>query len=147
MFFSAARISAAGMCVSFILCTILCNLARAECRVDTVIVKGRVENAPPKAKVRVELVYAKEQVGDSGEATLENATFSIPIEFLTLSRRPVLMGNLREKCDRKPKTVVVTLVEGDQKLDSVSLDFAKDFWMADPTAYTLRSEVVLNGSR
>jgi hypothetical protein len=147
MFFSAARISAAVMCVSLILCTILCSLARAECRVDTVIVKGRVENAPPKAKVRVELVYAKEQVGDSGEATLESETFSVPIEFLTQSRRPVLMGSLREKCDRKPKTVVVTLVEGDQKLDSVSLDFAKDFRMADPTAYTLRSEVVLNGSR
>ncbi len=109
--------------------------------------KGRVEHAPPKAKVRVELVYAKEQVGDSGEATLENETFSIPIEFLTQSRRPVLMGSLREKCDRKPKTVVITLVEDDQELDRVSLDFAKDFRMADPTAYALRSEAVLNGSR
>jgi hypothetical protein len=143
MFSSAARISAAGMWVSFI----LCNLARAECRVDTVIVRGRVEHAPPKAKVRVELVYAKEQVGDSGEATLESETFSVPIEFLTQSRRPVLMGSLREKCDRKPKTVVITLVEYEQELDRVSLDFAKDFRMADPTAYTLRSEVVLNGSR
>ena len=143
MFSSAARISAAGMCIGLILCT----PARGECPVDTVIVKGRVEHAPPKAKVRVELVYAKEQVGDSGEATLENDTFSIPIEFLTLSRRPVFMGSLREKCDRKPKTVVVTLVEGDQTLDRVSLDFAKDFLMEDPTSYTLRSEVLLNGSR
>jgi hypothetical protein len=143
MFFSAARMSAVVMCISLILCT----LARGECSVDTVIVKGRVEHAPPKAKVRVELVYAKEQVGDSGEATLENETFSIPIEFMTQSRRPVLMGSLREKCDRKPKTVTITLVEDDQELDRVSLEFARDFRMADPTAYTLRSEVVLNGSR
>jgi hypothetical protein len=143
MFFSGARTSAWALCISLILCTV----AHEECSVDTVMVKGRVEHAPPKAKVRAELVYAKEQVGDSGETTLENETFSIPIEFLTQSRKPVLMGSLREKCDRKPKTVVITLVEGDQKLDRVSLDFAKDFRMADPTAYALRSEVVLNGSR
>jgi hypothetical protein len=147
MLFNAARMSVRVLCVSLIPCTILCTLARGECPVDTVIVKGRVEHAPPKAKVRVELVYAKEQVEDSGQATLENETFSIPTEFLTQSRRPVLMGSLREKCDRKPKTVAITLVEGDQELDRVSLDFGKDFLMADPTAYTLRSEVVLNGTR
>lgn len=147
MFFSSARISAQVMCISLILCTVLCNLAHGECPVDTVTVKSRVEHAPPKAKVRVELVYAKERVGDSAEATLENETFSISIDFLTQSRRPALMGSLREKCDRKPKTVLVTLVEGDQKLDGVALDFATDFRIADPTAYTLRSEVVLNGSR
>jgi hypothetical protein len=57
------------------------------------------------------------------------------------------MGSLREKCDRKPKAVVITLREDDQELDRVSLDFARDFRMADPTAYALRSEAVLNGSR
>ena len=55
------------------------------------------------------------------------------------------MGELREKCDRKPKTVVITLVAGDQEYDRISLDFANDFKMADPSAYVLRSEVVLNG--
>jgi hypothetical protein len=147
MFFSGARILSRVMCNCLILCAILCTLARGECSVDTVIVNGRVEHAPPNAKVRVELVYAKQQVGDSGEATLEHETFSIPIEFLTQSRRPVLMGSLREKCDRKPKAVVITLREDDQELDRVSLDFARDFRMADPTAYALRSEAVLNGSR
>jgi hypothetical protein len=55
---------------------------------------------------------------------------------------------LREKCDRKPETVVITLVGGDpsQEYDRVSLALRKDFKMADPTAYTLRSEIVLNGS-
>jgi len=125
---------------------IACTFARAGCSVDTVIVRGEVKHAPRNAKVRVQLIFAKEQLGDSGETTIENDTFSVPIEFLTQSRKPVLMG-LREKCDRKPKTVVITLVEGDQEYDQVSLDFAKDFQITDPTAYTLRSKLVLNGAR
>jgi hypothetical protein len=52
-----------------------------------------------------------------------------------------------ENCDRKPETVVVTLLEGDQtqEYDCVSLDLAKDFKMADPNAYAPRSEIVLSG--
>ncbi len=41
--------------------------------------------------------------------TLEDESFRIQIPFLTQSRGPVLgIGN--PKCDRKPKTVVVTLL-------------------------------------
>ena len=58
-----------------------------------------------------------------------------------------MMGTLLEKCDRKPKTVVVTLVDADQEYDRVSLDLAKDFKMPDPSAYALRSEIVLHGPR
>jgi hypothetical protein len=56
------------------------------------------------------------------------------------------MGSFREKCERKPKTVVVTLLESgqDQEYDRVSLDLIKDFKMADPSAYTLKSEIVLS---
>lgn len=43
---------------------------------------------------RVQLVYAKDMAGESGEVTIENGTFSIPIEFLTQSRRPVVNGLL-----------------------------------------------------
>ena len=139
MVFITAKTMARILCVSLILCT----LSHAGCSVDTVIVKGRAEQAPRNARVRVQLIFPKEQPGDSGEATIENGAFSIPIEFLTQSRRPVLLGSLGEKCDRRPKTVVVTLVEGDQEVDRISLDFAKDFVAADPTAYTLRSELVL----
>jgi len=57
------------------------------------------------------------------------------------------MANLLEKCNRKPKTVVVTLVEADQECDRVSLDLAKEVKMADPRAYALRSEIVLHGPR
>jgi hypothetical protein len=122
-----------------------CTFAHA-CSVYQVMVRGRVDHASSNAKVRVQLVYSRDMPGELGEVTVENGTFSIPILFLTQSRRPVL-SNLREKCDRKPKTVVITLVESDQEYDRVSLDFAKDFKMADPSAYTLRSELVLNGSR
>lgn len=45
---------------------------------------------------------------------------------------------------RRPKTVVV---ENDQECDQVFLDFTKNFKMADASAYTLRSEVVLHGPR
>ena len=45
--------------------------------------------------------------------------------------------------------MIVTLVENDreQEYDRVTLDVAKDFKAADPSAYTLRSELVLSGSR
>jgi len=36
-------------------------------------------------------------------------------------------------------------MEGDQEYDRVSLDLAKDFKMADPSAYALRSVMLLHG--
>jgi hypothetical protein len=125
----------------------MCAWAHALCSVDIVIVRGRVDHAASNAKVRVRLVYAKDIAGESGEVTVEKGAFSIPIEFLTQSRRPVVNGFL-EKCGRRPKTVIVTLLGGEQghEYDRVSLDFARDFKMADPSAYALRSELVLSGS-
>ena len=124
------------------------TMAHALCRVDEVLVKGRVVDAPLKAKVRVQLVYQKGLLGESGEATIQNGAFSIAIEFLTQSRRPVLNG-LLEKCSRRPNIVVVTLVVNDREheVDRVTMDFAEDFVMADPSAYRLRSDLVLNGPR
>jgi hypothetical protein len=125
------------------------TFAHAWCGTDVVIIKGRVEHTPRSARVsvRVQLVYPKQKRGESGEVTVENGKFTIQIPFLTQSRAPVLIGNLMEKCDRKPKNVVVTLIEADrnQEYDRVSLDLAKDFKMADPSAYSPRSEIVLSG--
>jgi hypothetical protein len=145
MIFHAVKTGALITCIGLIACA----SAGAQCSVDTVIVQGRVEHAPPNASVRVRLVYPKDQLGESAEATVENEAFSIPVEFLTQSRRPVLIGSLAEKCDRKPKTVVVTLVQRDhdREYDRVSLELAKDFKMIDKSAYSLRSEIVLQGSR
>jgi hypothetical protein len=136
--FRAGKTPGSILSVAFVTCTFA-----AACSVDVVIVKGRVDHAPGNAIIRVQLLYAKNMPGESGEVTIENGTFSIPIEFLTQSRRPVVNG-LLEKCSRRPRTVIVKLVEGDHEDDSVSLDFANDFKMADSSAYTLRSELVLN---
>ena len=124
----------------------LCVVAHAQCPVDTVIVKGRVEHpiAQNDYRVRVELVYPKHKPGESGEVTVEDATFKIPVEFVT--EQSSLFTNLPKRCGRKPQTVVITLLSGDQKFDEAFLDFARHFKMVDPSAYSLRSELVLNGS-
>jgi len=119
----------------------------AWCDTNVVIMKGRVEHAPGNASVRVQLIYSKQKQGESSEVTVESGTFTIQIPFLTRGRAPVLVGSLLEKCDRKPKTVVVTLVEAgqDHEYDRVSLDLGKDFKMADASAYSPRAEIVLSG--
>jgi len=144
MVFRAAK--SVGSIFSVVLIT--CMFAHSLCSVDVVIVRGRVDNAPSNSTVRVQLIYSRAMAGESGEVPVENGRFSIPIEFLTQSRRPIVNG-LLERCDRRPETVIVTLGASDQdhEYDRVSLDFAKDFKMADPSAYTLRSELVLNAPR
>lgn len=122
----------------------LCVMARAQCPVNTVIVKGRVvETANAHSKVRVELVYPKEKPGEAGEVTVEDGAFQIPIEFVTMQSS--IFTNLPKRCGRKPKTVVITLLENDQQSDQVFLDLAKSFTMTDASAYSPRSELVLNG--
>ena len=121
------------------------SLSHAVCPIQLVIVKGRIRNARNNDIVRVQLVYAKRQIGDSADVTVEDGSFTLQVPFYTQSRRPVLFGTWREKCDRKPETVIVTLMEGDHEEDRISLDLAKDFTMPYPSAYMLRSEIVLRG--
>ena len=120
-------------------------LSHAVCPTHLVVVKGRVRNARNSDIVRVQLVYAKQQIGDSADVTVEGGSFTLQVPFYTQSRKPVLFGTWREKCDRKPETVIVTLMEGDHEEDRISLDLAKDFTMPYPSAYMLRSEIVLHG--
>jgi hypothetical protein len=119
-------------------------IVHASCSVDVVIVNGRVVNAPRNGIVRVQLTYPQQKKGELGETTLEDESFRIQIPFGTQSRRPVLV-NLPERCDRKPETVVVSLVAGGQEYDHISLDLARDFKLADPSAYAPRAEIVLHG--
>ena len=121
------------------------TLAYALCSVAELTVNGRVEDAPAKGSVRVQLVYANQKAAESAEATLEDGSFRIQIPFLTQSRAALLVGTFREKCDRKPKTIVVTLIEGDQEYDHVVLEMAKDFRSAEADVYALRSGIVLRG--
>jgi len=124
---------------------LLCAFARAQCPVNTVIVKGRVENASAHSRVRVQLVYPKERPGESGEVTVEDGAFRIPIEFVTAQSS--IFSNLPKRCGRKPKAIVITLLDNDQESDEVDLGFPRDFKMEDPSAYILRSELVLKGPR
>jgi hypothetical protein len=75
--------------------------------------------------------------------TVEHGAFQIPLEFVTSQNS--VFTNLPTRCGRKPETVVITLLENDQESDQVFLDFANNFKLADTSAYTVRSEVVLNG--
>jgi hypothetical protein len=121
---------------------------RAECPIDTIIVNGQVEHAPRKATVKVQLIYPKGRIGESGDVVFEDESFRIPILFFTQSRAHArfLNGNIPpDKCTRKPITIVVSLIANDQEYDRVSLDMTKDFKAIEPSTYGLRSEIVLRG--
>src|SRR6266849_1925783 len=120
----------------------------AECPIDTIIVNGRVELAPRNGIVKVQLVYPKGRIGESGDVTFEDGSFRIPILFFTQSRAHAhfLNGSIPpDKCTRKPKTIVVSLIANDQEYDRISLDMDKDFKKIELSAYVLRSEILLQG--
>jgi hypothetical protein len=121
-----------------------CVVSNAKCAVDIVAVKGRVENAPPNTKVRVQLLYHRNRTGESGETTLQGTQFSIPVNFYTLSRRGIL-GEWLERCERIPKAVAVTLTDagGSKEYDRVTLKLLSDFNEPEPGSYVSKSEVVL----
>ena len=121
-------------------------VACAQCPVDTILVRGRVENPAPGSKIRVQLFYSNDQAGPSAETTPDNGDFRLPIEFLTQSSRP-LLSNIKPKCDRKPRTVVIKLIGKEQEYAEVVLKFPKDFRQSDPTAYTPQVDVVLRASQ
>jgi len=127
-----------------LMCALLLGLAaaHAQCPVNTIILKGRVENPAPNSRVRVQLSYPKQQSGESAEATLQDGSFRLPIEFLSQGSRPFLR-NLKPKCDRKPIAVLVTLLAGNEEKNQITLDFPRDFTLIDASAYTPLSEIVL----
>jgi hypothetical protein len=150
------------VCISC-LCLIACPLLRAQCPVNSVVIKGRVENPPRNASVRVLLLYPpdrhgknlpgtdmqnNERPGESAEAILDGDAFTIPVEFLTNDSRTEM--TFKSKCSRQPETVMVTLKRSensngdDQEVDRVSLDFPREFKSDDSRHYTLRSALVLN---
>jgi len=143
MHFCKAKAAVALLCFGLPASTV----AHVGCAIDVVVVKGRVEHAPRGATVRVELVYPHNAGSDSSETTREATQATLPVDFLTQSRKPVLVGEWRQKCDRKPETVVVTLMGGDplQEYDRVSLKLSSDFKQTDPSGYALKSEIVLRG--
>jgi len=130
---------ATGITLFALVSAVLCSAA---CPTGSVVVKGRVENPLANAVVRVGLIYSERQVEDSANTTLDNSSFTVKVPFYTQSRGPVVNG-LLEKCNRKPKTVIVRLLLGDEQHDSKTLNLLKDFDSPFPNAYTLRSPLVL----
>jgi hypothetical protein len=139
-----------------------CMLAYAQCPVDSIRIKGRVEHLPRNASVLVQLFFAPDphagkrgndlpentRRGESAEAILDGATFSVPVEFVTNNRRPVM--SFGSRCDRKPQTVVVTLTgeekTGESKTDASKNDEYKlNDSKTDARHYILRSDLVLDG--
>ncbi len=122
------------------------TLSSALCSIDAVMVNGQVEHAPRKGKVKIQLIYPKGKIGESGDTTVEDGLFRIRITFFTQSRAPFVNGSLPfQKCDRKPATVVVSLIDNDQEYDRVSLNMVRDFKKAGSEDYALRSEILLHG--
>jgi hypothetical protein len=140
-----------------------CPLLHAQCPVNSVVIKGRVEQPPRNGSVRVVLLYPPdphkkypagtgmedhERPGESAEAILDGDAFTIPVEFLTNDSRTTM--TFTAKCTRQPQTVVVTLKRGnptdnnDEEVDRVSLDFPREFKSDDSHHYMLRSDLVLN---
>jgi len=120
--------------------------SRAECSLDMIIVNGQVEHAPRQATVRIQLIYPKDKIGESGDVTVDDGSFRIRVPFFTQSRAPFLNGIIPpEKCARKPNTVVVSLMDNGQEYDRVSLDMAKDFKKINSSGYAFRFEVLLQG--
>jgi hypothetical protein len=120
--------------------------AKAECPVDEVVVKGRIEHPPSNANVLVQLVFAKNTNRDSSDITPETNKFRVPLTFFTQSRKPIVEGTFG-KCGRKPFTIIVILRdrERNREYDRITLDFKKDFKMVDSTTYLIKSDVVLKG--
>ena len=120
--------------------------AQAVCPVDEVVVKGHIEHSPINANVLVQLVFAGNTLGDSGDITPETNRFSVPVDFSTRSRAPIVNGSFG-KCGRKPLTVIVILRdrERNREYDHITLDFKKDFTMVDSVTYLIKSDVVLTG--
>lgn len=159
MNFTLARTLGRISCMCLMACPLLC----AQCPVNSIVIKGRVENPPRNASVRVLLLYPpdthkkyptgtgmenNQRPGESAEAILDGDAFTIPVEFLTNDSRTVM--TFKSKCNRQPQTIVITLKESDnsggkdQEYDRVSLDFPRDFKSDDSQHYMVRSDVVLN---
>jgi hypothetical protein len=164
---STIKTCAALFFVSFLLALMTGSVAHAQqCPVNSILIKGRVEHAPRHPSVRVQLIYSPDlhksgkhgdyadgadRHGESAEAILDGATFTIPVEFVTSDRRTAM--NFNPRCEHKPQTVVITLQESGasaedvREYDHVSLDFPHDFKSEDSRHYTVRGEVVLDGEQ
>jgi len=133
------------MRLNLLACVFLIAAAHAQCPVNTIMIKGRVQNPAPNSRIHVQLSYPKSGPGESAETTLDNGSFRVPLQFLTQSSKP-LLAIVKPKCDRKPTQVVITLFTGALEKNQVTLAFPHDFAALDPSAYAPNSEIFFKDS-
>jgi hypothetical protein len=108
-------------------------------------IRGKIEcSLKPDDKVLVTLIYSDNQRIDPGAETaieVGNALFSGRLAFDTYSS-PGLLGG--DRCHRRPKKVLIRLVEVDGEKDRALLKIASDFNFDEKQGeYTLKSDLIL----
>jgi hypothetical protein len=119
----------------------------AGCGTKSIYIQGRVENAPPESSVSVELVYEHGKVGESDRLILDSSLFRTRVPFSTQNRSVDFMGHALAKCGRMPARVMVVLMGGDDEIDRVTLNVARDFKPTDSSELSVREDVVLHGRK
>ena len=75
----------------------------AECPIDTIIVNGHVENASRKGIVKVQLIYPKGRIGESGDVTLEDGrsaarSYRVPGRLVCIHWRIPAICSVEQYC-------------------------------------------------
>jgi hypothetical protein len=139
--------------VTLVVCLCLSAPAIAECRTDTIDVRGNVEGGSVGNTLSIQLIFgSKRKVIEHPSTTaVKQSSFAVEVPFRTEKRKhyPLLpLPGLGEKCTRLPQKVLVQLVHEGRVLDEVALDFRKSFAGDLKTGrFVLRRELVLHGSR
>lgn len=118
----------------------------AKCPRYSVDIRGKIEcSLKSDDKVLVTLIFSDNHRVDPGEETaieVHNANFAGRMSFDTHSSSTLLGG---DRCHRRPKSVLIRLVESDGETDRTSLKIASDFSYDEKQGeYTLKSDLILH---
>jgi hypothetical protein len=149
--FIATRIAQFRLWRALLFALFLClgNPLVAKCPTYFVEIRGKVEcSFKPDDKVLATLIFYDRQPAGSGEETaidIHDSSFDGRISFDTYSSSFLFGG---DQCYRRPKSVLVRLVEADGfEKDRTVLGFKGAFeYNEEHGGYTLKSDMLLHGS-
>ncbi len=119
----------------------------AKCAAATITLKGDLREGPQQAsKLLIEITSTTP--GDARrnvrqEVSIRTTHFEATAWFDTFTR----IEKGRHLCDRQPRSVILTLFDGDKVLDRVTLDIEKDFQRSPDGDYILKRSVTLGESK
>lgn len=133
---------------SIILCLNLTipSSAGAKCAATAITLKGDLREGPQHAsKLLIEITSTTP--GDARkharqEVSIHGTHFEATAWFDTFTR----IEKGEHLCDRQPRSVILTLLDGDKVLDRVTLDIEKDFQRSPDDGYGLKNAVALGKS-